>query len=73
MNGKEASSLIRNYKVYGCGICHECDDKEFEEAVIIITKAIEAYGKIKAIIDGWAVDDDEHLLLEKIADIVEEV
>ena len=29
-----------------------------------------AYNKIKAIIDGWAVDDDEHELLEEIADII---
>lgn len=29
-----------------------------------------AYDKIKAIINGWAVDDDEHELLEEIADII---
>lgn len=28
------------------------------------------FNKIKAIIDNWAVDDDEHELLEKISDIV---
>ena len=31
-----------------------------------------AYDKIKAIINGWAVDDDEHELLEQIADIIDE-
>jgi hypothetical protein len=30
------------------------------------------YDKIKAIINGWAVDDDEHELLEQIADIIDE-
>lgn len=29
------------------------------------------FNKIKAIIDNWAVDDDEHELLEQIADIVD--
>ena len=28
------------------------------------------FNKIKAIIDNWAVDDDEHELLEQISDIV---
>ena len=31
------------------------------------------FNKIKEIIDNWAVDDDEHELLEKIADIVYDV
>jgi len=30
------------------------------------------FAKIKTIIDNWAVDDDEHALLEQIADIVNE-
>jgi hypothetical protein len=29
--------------------------------------------KIKTIINNWAVDDDEHELLERIADIIGEV
>lgn len=28
--------------------------------------------RIKTIIDGWAVDDDEHELLNQIADIIDE-
>ena len=30
------------------------------------------FTKIKAIIDNWKVDDDEHELLEQIADIIDE-
>lgn len=29
------------------------------------------FNKIKAIIDKWVVDDDEHELLEKIADVID--
>jgi len=30
------------------------------------------FNKIKTIVDNWAVDDDEHELLEQIADIINE-
>ncbi len=32
---------------------------------------IDVYNRIKTIIDNWEVDDDEHELLEKIADIID--
>ena len=47
-------------------------NRSFRETLYTSIKALEAYGKIKDIIDNWAEDDDEHLLLEKIADIVKE-
>lgn len=31
------------------------------------------FNKIKALIDNWAVDDDEHALLERIAYIVDDM
>lgn len=34
--------------------------------------ALEVVEKIKTIINNWAIDDDEHELLEQIADIIEE-
>ena len=37
-----------------------------------VSDLIKAYDRIKAIIDSWAVDDDEHELLEQIADIISE-
>ena len=43
------------------------------EAINFAIKDIGICDRIKAIIDNWAVDDDEHELLEKIADIIREV
>jgi hypothetical protein len=45
-------------------------DKDKAESWILLEK--EKIIKIKAIIDNWAVDDDEHELLEQIADIIDE-
>jgi hypothetical protein len=41
------------------------------EALNLAIKDVDIYDRIKAIIDNWAVDDDEHELLEKIADIID--
>lgn len=43
------------------------------EALNLAIKDVDIYDRIKAIIDNWAVDDDEHELLERIADIIGEV
>ena len=49
------------------------DMREGAKMEIADTRSItEKFTKIKAIIDNWAVDDDEHELLEQIADIIEE-
>ena len=41
---------------------------EFDLAITEVVK----FAKIKSIVDNWAVDDDEHELLEQIADIINE-
>lgn len=48
----------------------ECHNPLSQDAKDLAIHALGVCDKIKAIIDGWAVDDDEHELLERIADIV---
>ncbi len=51
----------------------DADMREGAKMEIADTRSItEKFTKIKAIIDNWAVDDDEHELLEQIADIIGE-
>jgi len=47
-------------------MCYYCGADMRTEAE---SKAVK-FSKIKSIIDNWAVDDDEHKLLEQIADII---
>lgn len=45
-------------------------DWELITALDLAIKDIGVCDRIKAIINNWAVDDDEHELLEQIADIM---
>ena len=73
-----------DYKCSNCGMvpifrqynfCPNCGADMRKEAKTEIedTRSItEKFTEIKAIIDNWAVDDDEHILLERIANIINE-
>lgn len=68
---QESIEILKAYKdklEASCSNQLDLDIKAFDFAI----KALYAYDKIKDIIDDWAVDDDEHELLEQISDIVDE-
>lgn len=73
-----------DYQCSNCGMvpifrpynfCPNCgaDMREEAKTEIADMRSITVkFTKIKELIDNWAVDDDEHVLLERIANIVDE-
>jgi hypothetical protein len=67
-------SALKNAKLFVITDEQECyiTGAQWDEFMKEHRRRTGAYDKIKAIINGWAVDDDEHELLEQIADIIDE-
>jgi len=51
-------------------VLHDNYSMGYQDGVKKVNSDTIKFNKIKALIDNWAVDDDEHELLEKISDIV---
>jgi hypothetical protein len=72
MNSKEAREFLE-YAIEHPNPNGNLTDEHTQTAIQVITIALKALGvcdRIKAIIDGWAVDDDEYELLDQIANIM---